>query len=149
MDKQTVLAQAPGALNRPDRPWEVRIEGDSIIAYWKWMDGAFFAPSEVDKQTKEYTFTVTLTDKGTYKEQDTTKDKEKHIGIGVGKLSVGASLGGSKGKLNQKSFEIGLGRNNQTDETGLVDVKFNTTAVKQPIRDYLTSCGWKHAGLFK
>jgi len=46
------------------------------------------------------------------------------------------------------SFTFGMGKDNQTGEVGLVSFKFNTTTVKQPIRDYLTSCGWKKAGLF-
>ena len=147
-DKQTVLAQAQGALNRPDQPWEVTIQGDSIVARWKWMDATFFAPHEVSNETKEFTFTVTLSDKGTWKELDKTENKATNVKMGGGKAGFGSSSSTFKGKTNQKSFQFGVGKNNQTGDAGVIGIKFDTTKVKQPIRDYLTSCGWKKAGLF-
>lgn len=146
-DKQAVLSEAPGALNRPDQPWEVVVEGDSIVARWKWMDATFFAPNEVNNETKEFTFAVTLTNKGTWKEMDTTKQKSGGVQFKNGSLSFGTSSSTFKGKTNQKSIQFGLGKNNQTGEVGLVGFKFDTTTVKQPVRDYLTACGWKKAGL--
>ena len=65
-----------------------------------------------------------------------------------GKLSFGSSSSSFRGKTNQKSFQFGVGKNNQTGKTGIVGFKFNTNDVKQSVRDYLTSCGWKSAGLF-
>ena len=147
-EKQAVLANAPGALNRPDRPWEVAIEGDSIVARWKWMDAAFFSPHEISDETKQFTFIVTLTDKRTWKELDATENKTGGVKMSGGKLSFGASSNKFMGKTNQKSFQFGLGKDNQTGEVGLIGFKFNTTDVKQPVRDYLTACGWKQAGLF-
>ena len=63
-EKKKVLAEAPGALNKPEQPWEVTVQGDSIIARWKWMDATFFTPNEVSDETRAFTFTVTLNDKG-------------------------------------------------------------------------------------
>ena len=148
LDKQAVLAQAPFVLNRPDQPWVVTIEGDSIVARWKWMDAYFFSPQEVTDEVRDYTFTVTLSDKGTYKEHDRTEEKEKSIKMEGGKLSLGTSSNSFMGKTNRKSFEFGIGQDKQSGEVGLVGFKYNTTSVKQPIREYLTSCGWKQAGLF-
>jgi hypothetical protein len=147
-EKQKVLSDAPGALNRPDQPWEAVIEGDSIIARWKWMDATFFAPGEVNDQTKEFTFTVTLTEKGTWKERDTIITKSAGVGMSGGKLSFGGSSSVFVGKTNQKSFTFGTGKDKQSGETGFIGFKFDTTMVKKPIRDYLTACGWKKAGLF-
>ena len=148
LDKQSVLTQAPGALNKPDQPWEVTVEGDSIVARWKWMDATFFAPHEVNNATKAFTFIVTLNDKGKWKEIDKTENKLSGIKMNGGKLSFGSSSNSFMGKTNQKSFSFGVGKNNQTGEIGIVGFKFNTTDVKQPIRDWLISCGWKKAGLF-
>ena len=146
--KQTVLANAPGTLNRPERPWEVTVFGDSIVARWKWMDATFFAAHEISDETKQFTFTVTLTDNGTWKELDRTENKKSGVKMSGGKLSFGSSSSTFKGKTNKKSFQFGVGKNNQTGEAGVIGFKFNTTDVKQPVRDYLTSCGWKKAGLF-
>ena len=148
IDKQTVLYQAHTALNKPDQPWTAMVDGDSIVARWKWMDATFFAPYEVTDEVRLFTFRVTLTDKGTWKELDTVESKTADVKASGGKLSFGSSSSTFKGKTNQKSYQIGFGNNNQTGETGVINVKFNTTLVKQPIRDYLTACGWKKAGLF-
>jgi len=147
-EKQAVLANAPGALNRPDRPWVVTVEGDSIIARWKWMDATFFAPHEVNDETRQFTFIVTLTDNRTWKELDKTQNKTSGVKMSGGKLSFGSSSHSFSGKSNQKSFSFGAGKNNQTGEAGLIAFKFNTTDVKKPVRDYLTACGWKPAGVF-
>ena len=146
-EKQTVLANAPGALNRPDRPWEVTVEGDSIVARWKWMDATFFAPHEISDETRQFTFVVSLTDKRTWKEIDKTESKTSGVKMSGGKLSFGSSSSSFSGKSNQKSFSLGLGKDNQTGEAGIIKFKFNTTDVKKPVRDYLTACGWKQAGL--
>lgn len=148
LDKTKVLENAPNTLNKSDQPWEVTIEGNSIVGRWKWMDATFFEPTEVNDATKDFTFTVTLDDKGKWKEMDKTKEKTQNIKMNDGKLSFGSSSSAFKGKTTQKSFEFGMGKDNKTGDVGLVGFKFDTAMVKKPIRDYLTSCGWKKAGLF-
>jgi len=148
LDKQKALADAPGALNRPDQPWEVTVEGDSIVARWKWMDATFFAPREVNDEIRQFTFTVTLSGKGTWKEIDKAENKSSGVKMSGGKLSIGGSKQSFMGKTSQKSFSFGTGVNNQTGQAELIGYKFDTSLVKQPIRDYLTRCGWKKGGLF-
>jgi len=148
VEKKQVLQDATDVLNKSNQPWEVIVLGDSIVARWKWMDAAFFAPSEVNNETKQYTFTVKLKDNGKWKEIDKTENKSSGIGMSGGKLSFGGSSNTFTGKTNQKSIQFGVGKNNQTGETGIVGFKFDTTPVKQSIRDYLKFCGWKKAGLF-
>lgn len=147
-EKQRVLIDAPGSLNRPNQPWELTIEGDSIVARWKWMDAAFFAPHEVNDETRAFTFIVTLDNKGKWKEIDKTENKLAGVKMSGGKVSFGSSSSTFVGKTNKKSVQFGVGKNNQTGQAGIVGFKFDTTAVKQPIRDYLSACGWKKAGLF-
>ena len=147
-EKQKVLEEAPGALNKPDQPWEVTVEGDTIVGRWKWMDAAFFAPGQATNEVKEFCFTVKLDDKGKYKEIDKTSEKSSGVSLSGGKISIGGSSSTFIGKTTQKSIQFGIGKNNQTGEAGLIGFKFDTTAVKKPIRDYLAACGWKKAGLF-
>lgn len=148
VDKQKVLQDAAGALNKPDQPWEVKVEGDSIVARWKWMNATFFAPNEVNDETKQFTFTVTLSDKGKWKEIDVIENKSSKVSAGGGKIGFGGSSSTFIGSSNKKTIQFGAGKNNQTGQVGIVGFKFNTTSVKQPIRDYLTACGWKKAGIF-
>jgi len=149
MPKQQVLYDAPNALNRPEQPWQVTVEGDSIVARWKWMDATFFAPTEINDETRNYSFTVTLDNKGKWKELDRKEEKASSVSLNSnGGLSFGTSKSGFKGKTTQKSFEFGVGKNNQTGEVGIIGFKFDTALVKNSIRDYLTYCGWKKAGMF-
>ncbi|AXE39122.1 hypothetical protein [Acidipropionibacterium virtanenii] len=147
-DKQAVLAGAPAALNRPDQPWEVMVDGDSIVARWKWMDARFFSPQQVNDEVRQYTFTATLTDRGTWKESDKKKSASANVRFEGGKVSFGKSTSGFRGKTTEKSFEFGVGKNRQTGEVGAMGFAFDTSAVKRPVRDYLSACGWKKAGLF-
>ena len=144
MLKHLVLAQAPTALNRPDQPWAVTVQGDSIVASWKWMDATWFSPGEVSEETKAYTFTVTLEENGRWRELDTSNKKKFGVGLSGGKLSLGGSSSSFKGKTSQKSFSFGVGANNQTGQAGLVSYKFDTELIKKPVRDYLFSCGYRN-----
>jgi len=143
-EKSKLLADAPDALNSPDQPWEVTIEQDSIVARWRWMDAAFFAPGQVSSAIKDFTFIVKLKDNGTWKELDQTSSKEMSASTSGAKMSASKFVG----KTSQKSIEISFGKNRQTGETGLISVKFDTAMVKRPIREYLTANGWKKASLF-
>ena len=148
VQKQQVLYDAVNVLNRPDQPWVVTVEGDAIVGRWKWMDATFFAPAALTEDIKTYTFTVKLDDKGKWKELDTKEEKESGVSMSGGTLSFGTSKSSFKGKTTQKSIQFGIGKDNQTGKVGVVGFKVDTDLVKKPIRDYLTSCGWKKAGLF-
>ena len=148
VQKQQILYDAPNVLNRPEQPWVVTVEGDAIVARWKWMDATFFGPNEVNDQVRSYTFTVILTDKYKWKEVDQTEKKSSNISMSGGNIGFGTSSSSFKGKTTQKSFEFGVGKNNATGEFGIIGFKFDTEIVKKSIRDYLTYCGWKKAGMF-
>jgi len=148
VEKQKVLYDAPYVLNKLEQPWHVTVEGDSIVARWKWMDATFFAPTEISDEVRDYSFTVTLDKKGKWKELDRKNEKAASVSMNKkGGLSFGTSKSSFKGKTTQKSVQFGIGRNNQTEEFGIIGFKFDTTLVKNSIRDYLTYCGWKKAGL--
>ena len=148
MPKQQILAEAENALNRPDQPWQVTVEGDSIVARWKWMDAVFFAPHEINEELKTYTFTVKLGDNGKYKTLDAKDDKSKGITMNGGTIGFGMSSSSFKGKASQKNVEYGIGLDNQTGSAGLVGFKYSTSLVKNSVCGYLESVGWKKAGLF-
>ena len=141
-EKQKVLYDAPQALNRPEQPWVVTVEGDAIVARWKWSDEIHFSLAEITEDVKNYYFTVILDDKGKWKEVDQTEQKSSGVSMQGGTLSFGTSKSSFKGKTTQKSFSIG------NSGQGFVASKFDTTLVKNAVRGYLTQCGWKKAGLF-
>ena len=147
-EKAKVLNDAQFALNKQEQPWYVTVEGNSIIARWKWNDQNFFNLNEVGNEVKEYFFTVTLDDKGKWRELDKTEESSKGIKMEGGQISLGASKSSFMGKTNQKSFSMEFGKNKDTGKFEVSKSKFDTTMVKQPVRDFLTSNGWKKAGLF-
>lgn len=141
-EKNRVLQDAPIVLNQPDRPWEVTVEGDTIIANWKWMDATFFAPDKVTHAIKNFTFLVTLKDNGKWKELDKVAQEEAAISKNGAQFSKKKFVG----KTMQKSIQIGVGA--KDGKIGVIKSEFDTAAIKTPIRDYLMQCGWKKAGLF-
>ena len=146
VEKQKVLQDAANILNNSNQPWSVIVDGDSIIATWKWMDATFFSLNEVTDSEKNYKFVVTLKDNGKWKEIDTAESKSSNLDFKNGKLTFGTSS--FVGNSVQKNITIGFGTNKDNNESGLLKFKFDTNILKEPIRNYLISCGWKKAGLF-
>lgn len=147
-DKYQVLQGAPAALNRPDLPWVVYVEGESIVTRWKVEDPNFFSPMEINDETRQFTFTVTLTNKGTWKESDRMEEKSSGVSFDGKNLNFGKSSSTFKGKSTQKSMQFSIGLNDLTGQAGFAGFKFDTTPLKQSVRDYLSYYGWKKAGLF-
>lgn len=146
LEKQKVLQDAENVLNKQDQPWSIVVEENSIIATWKWMDATFFSVDEISDEEKKYKFIVTLKDNGKWKETDQSQEKTANINMKDGKISFGTSS--FVGSSMQKNITIGLGKNKETGETGIIKFKFDTKIMKEPIRQYLMDCGWKKAGLF-
>ena len=146
VDKQRLLYEAPTALNRPDVPWVVTVEGDSIVLRWKWEDPDFYDPLALPgEDLRQFIFTFTLYDNGQWKEVDQEIQRSKGPSISGGTLSFGSSSSNFRGKTSQKSFQMGLGRK-EDGSLGLVSAKHDTTPAKEYVRGWLTSCGWTKAG---
>ena len=142
--KQQVLAEIATVLNHDGRPWVLTIENDRVVCRWKWQDVRFFSPTSITDKERAYTFMVTLKENGKWTEFDSTE--EKSMQVGAGGFSANKSF--FQGSTTQKSLEIGIGKNKQTGEIGVIKSNFDTTLIKNPIREYLKQNGWKKAGLF-
>lgn len=144
MNIKEVLENAMIELNKPENPWEITIEGNNIVASWKWMDATFFSPNEVNDDVKTFKYIVTLFKNGKYKEKDIAK--QSNIRVSGNGLSF--STGGFVGSTAGKSVTFGLGKDHNSGKTGFVTAKFDTAIIKQPIKEYLKRCGFKKKGLF-
>lgn len=142
--KEQILANATSMLNKPENPWEVKVENDQIIATWKWMDATFFSPTQISEEVKQFKFIVTLLDNGKWKEKDIINESTASVN-GNG-LNLNKSF--FVGKSFNKSVTIGLGKNNDTGDVGVQKFSFDSTKIKEPIRDFLKNCGWKKKGFF-
>lgn len=140
MTRQEVLDGAL-ALNGADKKYTITVEGNTIITQTKWMDAVLFAQDSITDEVRSFKFTVELGDDNTWTELDRSSATRKSAGPG------GFSMGYSSFSGKQISFNktIAIGKDRNTGETGVVSITFNSEEFKQPVRDYLTACGWKRA----
>ena len=143
VEKQKLLKDAMVVLNNDNQPWKVIIEGDSIIAKWKWEDARFFSATGLTESVKNFTFKVTLDDNGKWHEMDIVDEKKTKIDLSSGKMSFENSF--FNGKTSRKTITIGVGQNKETGEVGVVKSNFDTSIIKEPIRNYLKKCGWTNS----
>lgn len=129
-----------GALNNPSLPFYFSAEGNDIVGRWKWMDATFFTANGVTSEVKEYEFRVTLFDNGTYCEHDKMSNKWSSADVRNGKVEFGKS--GFSGHANSKQMVMGFGKNNDTEKSGVIGFKLDTSMIKSPLRQYLNACGY-------
>jgi len=132
-----------GQLNRAGQPFAYWVEGNKIIGRWLWQDQTLFNPVALTDEVRTFAFICELLEDGTYKEH--TEETTRESGFSAGDGKIGLSFGSSsfKGTSTRKEFSIGLGRDNQTGQIGLVTASLDTEAIKKPLRDYLAYCGWQ------
>lgn len=143
--REEILANIANDLNGNDKKYVIYVNGNEIIAQWKWMDGVFFSPSSITDAVKVYKFIVTLLDGGKWKELDIASETSKGFSL-LGGLTFSKS--GFIGHMKKKSFDLRFGKNRGEDGIKLQKTIFDTDLIKKPIRDYLKQCGWKKKGIF-
>ena len=134
-------------LNQPGQPFQYFVgPNNTIIGTWRWQDQTLFAPQAVTAEVQQFQFVVELQADGTYKEHTTEASHQTQAGASGGNLHFGTSSSKFSGQSAGKSFSIGLGHDNQTGQTGVVTASFDSNLIKQPLRAFLESQGWKKAG---
>lgn len=133
------LFEAALALNGDDKKYEITVKDDKIITRVKWMDATFFSPDSVTEEMKEFEYTVRVSDHGKYTELDQSVSVTKSAdrgGIGMKKsIFVGKQITFSK--------TVGVGKDNQTGETGVISNTFYSEEYKKPVRTLLKESGYK------
>jgi len=145
-DLAATLAWVP-QLNQPGQPFQYVVAGPNVIVgTWRWQDQTLFAPQTVTAEVQQFQFIVELQPDGTYKEHTTEASQSSQVGASGGGIHFGASTSKFSGNSAGKSFSISLGHDNQTGQTGVVTASFDSNLIKQPLRAFLESQGWKKAG---
>jgi hypothetical protein len=142
MPKPQVLYEVAQLLNRPDVPWQYDIQEGAIVAHWKWMDSTFFSSGSVTNQVRTYSYTVTLNDDGTYKEQDRMEQNTSGLNSSEGFSSDKRT---SVGNTNMHVRTQRWGIDNATGQPGWINIDFSTNDVKEPLRAFLAERGWTKA----
>lgn len=129
--------------NDSSNPFHYEIGQDGkIYGFWNWKNAILFQPGAVTSEVRDYVFIVTL-DFNKMKWHELDKSSESTVSAGKGKISFEKS--GFAGKQNNKHFEIALGHDRNSGDTGVIVTKFDTLKVKTPVREYLKSIGFKKA----
>ena len=129
------------ALNGDDKKYVITTEDNKIITTVKWMDAVLFSSDSVTDEMKEFKFIAKLNDDGTWSETDESKSVKKSVGSG----GMSMSYSGFKGKQISFNKTIAIGKNKEDGSVGVVKFQFNSEEFKKPVREYLTSCGFKKA----
>ncbi|MBR5825575.1 MAG: hypothetical protein IKY78_00670 [Clostridia bacterium] len=127
------------ALNGDDKKYVITVEGNKIITRVKWMDTTFFSPDSITNEMRNFEYIVEVGENGKYKELDKSVSVSKSAGKGGFNFKKSIFIG----KEITYDRTVGLGRDNQTGETGIVSNRFYSEEYKAPVRRLLESHGYK------
>ncbi|MBR5239016.1 MAG: hypothetical protein IKW04_00380 [Clostridia bacterium] len=133
------LFEAALALNGDDKKYQITVEGDTIVTRVKWMDATFFSPDAITTEMQEFEYRVRIVSNGKYTELDKSVSKKKSAGRGGVDMNKSVFVG------KQVSFSktIGVGKDHQTGETGIISNTFYSEEYKAPVRNLLKEFGYK------
>lgn len=140
------LIQATKDLNQPDLPFLVEQDGKRLIATWKWMDGTFFGPGSVTKETKEFCYVIWPEENGTYRDMDT--EVESYQGVTAGERGPLKFKWGSTaliGRSYHYNRTIALGADK--DGVGVKSYHLDSRMIHDHLRTYMEQHGYRRAGM--
>ncbi len=138
MKKEEVLSQAL-SLNGYDKKYIVKVKGDKIITQVKWMDATFFSPTQVTNKMRDFKYVVQLDNNGKYSEIDESLSNT----TGVSGSGLNKKFSYFKGKSITFEKTIGFGKDNSTNQAGVINHTFYSKDYKKPVREFLHQCGYK------
>ncbi len=138
-----VLAQQMLALNQPDNPFVVQVQGNQIIASWNFTDTRWYPLFQKTGMQEAYQLIVTLNlNDGTA----TYLDKKYSLQWSAGIPQVGAQvqasgfIGKTYGSSSYKEYDV-KGLHLELDKEH--SFSYNTNTIKKPVFAVLDQCGWK------
>lgn len=134
--KQQIFESAL-ALNGDDKKYAITVEDNKIVTRVKWMDAVLFSPTSVSNKMRDFEYTVTVNDDGTYYEIEKYTDTSGSAHSGGFGLSKRVFYG------KRASRTIGLGIDKQTGKAGIVDVSFNSAEYIRPVKELMQNSGYK------
>ncbi|HSX05710.1 MAG TPA: hypothetical protein VLF69_04535 [Candidatus Saccharimonadales bacterium] len=142
---------AVDSLNKPDQPFQYRVEDNQIIGEWKYLDATWAAPLAAGNVDKEFRVTVSFDESNhSFISKDHQSQSKSKISFNplTGQISFGKSMGGFSGHMVGKEIGFGLGQakqpQNQTPVGGpTYQYKFDTSEIKEPLFNFLAQTGWQ------
>lgn len=134
--KQQIFESAL-ALNGDDKKYAITVEDNKIVTRVKWMDAVLFSPTSVSNEMRDFEYTVTVNDDGTYYEI------EKYTDTSGAAHSGGFGLRKRVFYGKRASRTIGLGIDKQTGKAGIVVASFNSAEYIRPVKELMQNAGYK------
>jgi hypothetical protein len=134
-------------LNRPTAPWMIAdgaTEGVDLIAEWKIVDAKWYEIFAKASLTKVFKIYLKL-DEASREVRAQDREWEVSWSAGVPTLSIAAS----SFKGQEKSFQFGASYG-FTEDLGVgqqYKYRFDTSEIKKPLQEGVTSCGWTYKGV--
>ncbi|HSX48446.1 MAG TPA: hypothetical protein VLF41_03030 [Candidatus Nanoarchaeia archaeon] len=140
-----VLTQQMLALNTPENPFTVQVQGNQVVATWNIVDAKWYQVFAKAGMKATYQLIVDL-DPVKYEAKYT--DKNYSIAWEGGLPKVGAEISTFQGKefLVSSGAAYGIKDNMQPGE--IYNFSFDTRKIKRPVFAVLDQCGWKLKGSF-
>lgn len=141
--------RAVQSLNKPEQPFLYRVDGNTIIGEWKYLDAEWVAPLAAGHVDQSFKIVVTLDEAShTYTSKDNETKNFSKISIGIGGIDARKESDFFSGKMKKIEFGGGLGKANQPQNKSKVSehlykYNFKTSEIKQPLFDFLEQQGWK------
>lgn len=115
------------------------VEQNVFVAQLNWQDVTYFNGRGLTKEARTYRCVVKVFPNRTFYMIDVNTDNVDKIGLGGVKISRGAFAGRSW----SYHFEVVLGQDNKTGETGLLTYRFKSSEIQKPVKNYFKSLGLK------
>lgn len=87
MDRTQIIS-ALLDINTKELPFELRVEGDYIVATYRWMDGRFFDIGEVTNDIKVFEYKVLLSDNGVYFDKENIQNISCKYDVNIIKQAI-------------------------------------------------------------
>ncbi len=144
MDFQTMLLQIMTYFNS-DQRWPFEVQNTSspqalqLTCVWNWKNAVLVSLQGISNEQRTFKAVYTIFPNGTYRVQDMSTATNKGLLGGVFSLSKSSF----KGKQIGMHKEIAIGKNKQTEQSGVLTFDFNTEKIHKPMDQVLQSYGLK------
>ena len=111
------------------------VEQDAFVAQLNWQNVTYFNGQGLTRQARAYRCVVKIYPNRTFFMIDVNTNNIDSIGLGGIKLSRSAFAGRSW----NYNYEMVLGKDNVTGETGVLTYRFKSSEIQKPVKNYFKS----------
>ena len=135
------------AVNRPTAPYQITngaSEGVDLIAEWKIVDASWIEIFGKAGLTKAFRILIKL-----YPQEHEARgvDREYTVAWAAGVPTMKLAASAFRGQTQQVEFGKAYGFTETLAPGQVYNYRFDTSEIKKPIQDAVTSCGWSYKGV--